>query len=171
MSTKPSLIPPWLTGAPVQEDPVERLITERNARYYEAMDTVLAAVEGGATPWEAVGYQVPSHEARSFMAWMMRDPERKRLMTQAQEVGSLGMFADTFSIVDGTDPLTAGEDIARSRLRFEQRKWALGTVDKKRYGERREIDINQTIDIRGAIEDAKRRVIEGSFEVVPDAAE
>ena len=105
-------------------------------------------------------------KGRSVGGRLMRDPERKRLLIEAQEVGSFGMYADTFSIVDGTDSTAPGEDIARSRLRFEQRKWALGVTDRKRYGERKELDINQTIDIRGAIADAKRRVIEGSFEVI-----
>ena len=176
MSTKSSALPTWLTGqlestpgSTPESDPVKHLVTERNARYYDFMVTVLAAIEGGCTPWEAVGHQLPSHEARTFMGWMMRDPERKRRLIEAQETGSFGMYADTFAIVDGTDPTAPVEDIARSRLRFEQRRWALATVDRKRYGERKELDINQTIDIRGAIADAKRRVIEGSFEVVSDA--
>lgn len=180
MSTKSSALPAWLTGqlestpgstpASIPDsDPVKHLVTERNARYYDLMGTVLAAIEGGCAPWDAIGHQLPSHERRTFMGWLMRDPERKRLLIEAQEVGSFGMYADTFSIVDGTDPTAPGEDIARSRLRFEQRKWALGVTDRKRYGERKELDINQTIDIRGAIADAKRRVIEGSFEDVSDA--
>ena len=65
------------------------------------------------------------------------------------------------------------EDVQRSKLRIDTRKWVLGVWNKKRYGEVKQLDITsiQTVNIVDALAEARARVIDGTaYRVESDSA-
>jgi hypothetical protein len=50
------------------------------------------------------------------------------------------------------------EDVNRSTLRANDRKWKMGVMNRKRFGDVRQIDQNVTIDLSGAMQQAQERL-------------
>lgn len=49
-------------------------------------------------------------------------------------------------------------DSQKARNQIDVRKWLLSKIFPDKYGERIELNVNQTVDIRGALEESKARV-------------
>lgn len=91
-----------------------------------------------------------------LLAWIMRDEERKGRYREAQEIGAEVVADQMIQIADGTDT-ELPEDIDRATLRINTRKWLLGVWNRKRFGETRQIEQNVTIDMAGAMSEARER--------------
>jgi hypothetical protein len=63
--------------------------------------------------------------------------------------------SEMLEIADASDSL---EDVARSTLRINTRKWLLGVWNRKRFGDVKQIEQNVTIDMGAAMADAQKRV-------------
>jgi len=90
-----------------------------------------------------------------FIGWIHKDADRKRRYLEAQEIGAEVVANQLLEIADAEDSI---EDVARSTLRINTRKWLLGVWNRKRFGETKQIEQNVTIDLGGAMEEARRRV-------------
>lgn len=96
-----------------------------------------------------------SPSLKKFIAWVMRDENRKAQYYEAQAIGAEVLFVEQSSIVDAKDTL---EDVNRSTLRANDRKWKMGVMNRKRFGDVKQIDQNVTVDLVGAIDRANERL-------------
>ena len=55
------------------------------------------------------------------------------------------------------DIVDAEVDVQRARLKCDNLKWAAARIDPDKWGDRLNLDINQTVDIGGALADAMKR--------------
>lgn len=97
-------------------------------------------------------YRQPEYEY--FLRWVMLDPQRKERYYEAQAIGAEVIASEMLDIADARDSL---EDVARSTLRINTRKWILGVWNRKRFGETKQIDHNVTVDLSEAMSAARAR--------------
>lgn len=104
-----------------------------------------------------------------LLRWIHKDLKRKALYQEAQEIGSEMMAAEIVEIADGeNNPL---EDVQRSQLRINTRKFLLASWNRKRYGESKQIEMNQSISVTDALDRANNRVaqiVDATFEDIMD---
>lgn len=98
-------------------------------------------------------YRQPEYEY--FLRWIHKDEGRKARFYEAQELAAHVVESELLKIADADDSL---EDVARSTLRINTRKWLLGVWNRKRFGETKQIEQNVTIDISAAMAEAQARV-------------
>lgn len=94
-----------------------------------------------------------------FLKWVNRNPELKRRLEEAQEIGAEILAAETIMISDGIDPNTGEpsmEEIERSALRIKSRQWLAGMYSK-RFKNNKDIEIT-TISLTQAMQEADSRV-------------
>lgn len=142
-----------LTPAPTSN---KQLTRELNETMYTAMfEHVLVKIAEGI-PLKAIlreDYRQPEYE--HFLRWVHKDENRKSRYFEAQEVGAELIASELLEIADADDSL---EDVARSTLRINTRKWLLGVWNRKRFGETKQIEQHVTVDILAAMEAASERV-------------
>ena len=103
-----------------------------------------------------------------FMSWVMRNDERKQRYEEAQEIGSAVVVEEMKDIADGSDAASNGmpEDIQRSTLRVNVRKWIAQVHNRKRYGDIKQLDVTTTnnVNLRVLLDkrEEKLRLIEGT---------
>lgn len=90
-----------------------------------------------------------------FISWVYRDEARRARYEEAQQVGAEVIKQDMLTIADASDSL---EDVNRSTLRINTRKWMLGVMDKKRFGDVKQIDQTVTINLGDAMREAQERL-------------
>jgi hypothetical protein len=110
-----------------------------------------------------------------FIRWVMMNPERKRRFREAQEIGAESVADELLDIADGTAGAGAFiEDVARSNLRIETRKWMLKTWNRARFADTKTVDVNVSNVTEEKLKqlsstDIKRMIIEGNYTTVEDA--
>ena len=75
-------------------------------------------------------------------------------------MGCEAMAEDIFDIADGNEDGKEDEDIARSRLRVDTRKWYLSKIKAKKYGERLDLAVTNNDDMTEEEIDARLKVLE-----------
>lgn len=124
-------------------------------RFEHSLDTVLAHIARG-NPLTAALEDYPfEFEYAKYLAWLLRDEDRKRRYYEAQEIGAEVVAQQMLAIADAEDSV---EDVARSTLRINTRKWLLGVWNRRRFGEVKQIEQNVTIDLSSAMAEAQARV-------------
>lgn len=63
------------------------------------------------------------------------------------------------------------EDVNRARLKSDNIKWLLARRGHAKYGDRLEVNVNQIVDIRSALDEAKRRALPASYQVLDDVTQ
>ena len=101
----------------------------------------------------------------TIFAWLDRHKEFADLYARAKEAAAETLVDEMLAIVDdsGEDwvegkngPVFNPEAVARSRLRFEGRKWLAGKLKPKRYGER--VDLNHGVQPDNPLADLLKRI-------------
>ena len=92
-----------------------------------------------------------------FYRWIKKDPQRKALFDEAQEMRTEFMAGEIIEIADADDSL---EDVNRSKLKIDTRKWLMGAHNRKKYGATTNIEMTGGISILGALAAANARVID-----------
>ena len=90
-----------------------------------------------------------------FISWVYRDESRRARYEEAQQVGAEVIKQDMLTIADASDSL---EDVNRSTLRINTRKWMLGVMDKKRFGDTKQVEQTVTINLGDAMREAQERL-------------
>lgn len=145
-------IPSWMLPA----TPVAELKLHNELRMFEnCLDGLLAHVAAGNPLSAAVERDPRGIDYVRLLAWINRDEGRKARYREAQELGAEVVADQMLAIADAADTI---EDVQRSTLRINTRKWLLGVWNRKRYGEVRQVDQNITIDMTQALVDAQARV-------------
>jgi hypothetical protein len=99
----------------------------------------------------------PINYAR-MLAWIHRDPKRQEMYYAAQAIGAQAVERDMLAIADAKDSI---EDVNRSTLRINTRKWLLGVWNRKRFGDVKQIEQNVNIDLSQAMQEAQARLDKG----------
>lgn len=97
-----------------------------------------------------------------FLSWVMKDHIRKNRYYEALEIGSEITISEMLEIADGKDSegQPSPEDIARSSLRINTRKYVIGVQNRKRFGEVKQLEVSTSISITAALEQANSRLID-----------
>ena len=118
-------------------------------------DDILEHVESGQ-PLKSFAEMRPlEFNYRRCISWIMRDETRKNRYYEAQEIGAEIVSHQILGIADASDSL---EDVARSTLRINSRKWLMGVWSRKRFGDIKQVDQNITIDLSAAMQEAQQRL-------------
>jgi hypothetical protein len=147
--------PEWL-APPISSAQLAHIRRENEAAFYPAVfDRALDGIAAGKPLSQVVEeYPVPIDYTR-LLQWIHRDENRKARYYEAQIVGADTIADQMIAISDASDNL---EDVQRSTLRINTRKWLLGVWNRKRYGDVKQIEQNVTIDMGEAMAAAQARV-------------
>ena len=145
-------VPSWMLPA----TPLAKLRLDNELTTFEnALDGLLEHVAAG-NPLSAAVERDPRDISYSrLLAWIHRDPARVERYRQAQEIGAEVVADQMIEIADGEGL----EDVNRSTLRINTRKWLLGVWNRKRYGEVKQIEQNVNIDLGEAMAAAQARAL------------
>lgn len=149
-------LPEWML--PTQELQKERAKLRREVTHatYEAMfEHVVDSVASGQPLTAVLERDQRGIDYRSFYSWILRDDRRKQRYYEAQELAAELVSAQMLKIADADDSL---EDVGRSTLRINTRKWLLGVWNRKRFGDIKQIEQNVNIDLSGAMKEAQARL-------------
>lgn len=162
-------LPSWLTPALAapespQHSPLDLAIIQQGREDKRALeeqrnecafDRVLETIARGNPLSAALENEVYEIDYPRYLSWIMRDMERKRRYYEAQETGAEVVSHQMIKIADADDSV---EDVARSTLRINTRKWLMGVWNRKRFGDIKQIEQNVTIDLSEAMRVAQERV-------------
>jgi hypothetical protein len=87
----------------------------------------------------------------TFQDWLQGDKEAAVRYARAQELRGDVLADEIISIADNDD------DAARARNRITSRQWLAGKLNK-RYGDRIDLNVTQTIDIGNTLAEARARL-------------
>lgn len=162
LQTIEQTLPDWLAPVPQSEDicrtqsPNKAILAELNNLAFENMfEGVLVKIATGKPLTQVLEEDYRQPEYEFFLRWIHRDETRKARFYEAQEMAAHVIEAQMLKIADADDSL---EDVARSTLRINTRKWLLGVWNRKRFGETKQIDHNVTVDLGAAMAAAQARV-------------
>lgn len=118
---------------------------------------ILSEIEEGAS-LRSILRRDGMPKQNTFFEWLNNDEEKAKQYTRATEKRADVIFEEILEIADETSKDTIitdkgeipnGEWMARSRLRVDARKWMLGKMNPKKYGEKIQTEhsgeINSTI--------------------------
>lgn len=111
----------------------------------EIFNRIISDIENGASLRSVLRKDnMPS--SSTFFIWIEEDEFKSKQYTRATEIRAENMFEDILSIVDentnDTITLEDGREIVnndviqRARLRMDARKWMLGKMHPKKYGDK-----------------------------------
>lgn len=97
-----------------------------------------------------------------FFEWIDKDEEKQKQYARVTELRAEALLDEMFDIVDETshDTITTdkgeipnGEWMQRSRLRYDARKWLIGKLNPKKYGDKIQQEITGETKINISFED------------------
>lgn len=151
-------LPDWLDPAPrtLAKSPpeVKSLVL---AQYEHIFMRVIDEIAHGQSLSQILRDDQRDIDYNDFYRWIKRDPQRSQLFAEAQEMRTEFMAGEIIQIADADDSL---EDVNRSRLKIDTRKWLMGAHNKKKYGATTNIEMTGGISILGALAAANARVID-----------
>lgn len=117
----------------------------------QAIDTILQRICEGESLRSILTYAdknvLPS--MRTFLRWVSEDEDLRQQYARAMEVRSEAMFEEILEISDEANAdlditedgkiRVVGEAVQRSRLKIDARKWMLGKMNPKKYGDKVDI--------------------------------
>ena len=154
-------LPDWLKPEPIdlKNNPVNRRLSYALAQSECAamFEPTLDKLAMGMAVSEIIRESAHEISCAEFLRWVHKDPTRKARYYEAQEIGAEVVASEMITIADGVNSL---EDVQRSKLRIDTRKFLLGVWNRKRYGEVKQVEMTGTISITEALAQAQARIIE-----------
>lgn len=150
--------PDWLDPAPrsLAKSPAEvRALTF--VQYEQVFMRAIDSIAHGMSLSQVLRDDQRDIDYNDFYRWIKKDPQRKLLFEEAQEMRTEFMAGEIIEIADADDSL---EDVNRSKLKIDTRKWLMGAHNKKKYGATTNIEVSGGISIAGALAAAQARIIE-----------
>lgn len=133
-----------------------RLQTQLEQQTFTAVfDDILEHIASGQPLTAFVEMRNTPFDYQRCLSWIMKDETRKNRYYEAQEMGAEVVSHQILGIADASDSL---EDVARSTLRINSRKWLMGVWSRKRFGDIKQVDQNITIDLSAAMQEAQNRL-------------
>lgn len=177
--TMDSTLPPWLVPPEPTVPTLSTKQVEKSRRdkrdiqlmtYAAFFEHALQDVAGGATLPTLCQQDPREISPAKFLAWILRDPERKRRYHEALQTNAEIVFSEIIDIADAKDvngfPNT--EDVQRSTLKIKTRQWWLGVVDRERFGDIKKLDVTtKNLDAEQlktiSTEELKQMVLSGEY--------
>lgn len=157
-------LPAWMVDPSA---PPARLAALRKANeiatFSAKFETIIDQITCGQPLKTLLGDDPRNLDYARFLAWVMKDEKRKNRYHEAQRVAAEVISTQMLEIADARDTI---EDVQRSTLRINTRKWYLGVLDRKRFGEVKQIDQTVTIDMVGAMEAARERASRARGDII-----
>lgn len=138
--------------------------------FTNAFESALDRIASGEPLTSIIESDQRNIDYAAMLRWIMKDPVRKARYYEAQEIGSEFVAGQMLQIADAENSL---EDVQRSTLRINTRKFLLSTWNRKRFGEVKQVEHSGMISITQALADADARAFEvydGEVETIDDAA-
>lgn len=152
---QPLPLPAWMIDPNAPPSALKALKRENEVTVFEAkFDHIITQLACGQPLKSLLGDDPRNLDYARFLAWVMKDDKRKEMYYDAQRIAAELISTQMLDIADASDSI---EDVQRSTLRINTRKWYLGVLDRKRFGEVKQIDQTVTIDMVGAMEAARER--------------
>lgn len=148
-------IPSWLM--PVEDPRYPRSKEHREVEEINfacVFERILEGLEEGKLITHMVKqYPVPIDMGK-LLRWVRKDPERFQRFEEAKQNGMIVKEEELLSIAQGETGL---EDVQRSKLQVDSIKWVMQAWDRKRYGDKQQIDTTITsIDMVEAMRRAEQ---------------
>ena len=161
----PLELPDWLSAGdppPLPPTPLSIANAKSNReliymKFENAFEGVLDKIASGYSLKKALDEDFRQFEAGMFIQWMKKTGDKYSRYVSAKEMRSELWVADLIDIADANDSM---EDVQRSRLKIDTRKWIIASDNRKVYGDTKVIDIGGQISILGALAAANSRTIE-----------
>ena len=84
----------------------------------------------------------------TFFVWLAEDEEKSKQYARACDIRAEVIFDEMLDIADdNTNDYVNSDNIQRSRLRVDTRKWMLSKLNPKKYSDKLQTDTNITGDI------------------------
>lgn len=169
----PLVLPEWLSSSKSPNvrlsAPLNKLETELLHLTFENMyDYILEQIALGEPLKKALALDVREPDYGKFLRWIHADEDRKNRYYEAQMIGSEIIADDMIEIADADDTI---EDVQRSTLRINTRKYLLSVWNRKRYGDIRQVEQTVNVSIVDAMERAQQRLMDNTIDVTPIAPE
>lgn len=156
-------IPAWMVAptpsvTPQQLPPAR--VTNREIMFmqFEIMfDHVLEQMAEGHPIKHTLDKDARGYESSTFIDWIKKDPQRTVRYENAQLLYAEKLGSEIIEIADAEDSI---EDVNRSKLRIDSRKWLMGVYNKRRYGDTKTIELGGSISITEALAQARARVVD-----------
>jgi hypothetical protein len=134
-----------------------------------AFEILLEGVSNGRPLSELLAaYHTPINTSM-FRAWVYKDASRKNAWLTAKAIGAEAVEDEMLQIADG---LTSSEDIQRSKLRIETRKWLMGVWNRKKYGDIKHVETTTTtVDMSNLNKDELRMKVLAALGMDSDSSE
>ena len=116
----------------------------------DAVDRVIAMVLDGAPLRVAIGEAGVS--VTTFNKWLQSDKEAATNYARATELRADLLADEALHLADGDG------DPAKVRNQMTIRQWLAGKLNGKRYGDRIDLNVTQTIDIGSTLAEARARL-------------
>ena len=151
-------LPNWLDPAPrtLATSPPE-VKALALAQYEHIFMRVIDSIAHGKSLSQVLRDDQREIDYNDFYRWIKKDPQRSQLFAEAQEMRTEFMAGEIIEIADADDTL---EDVNRSRLKIDTRKWLMGAHNRKKYGETKTVELGGSISITDALAQARARIIE-----------
>jgi hypothetical protein len=151
-------IPDWLEPAPrsLAKSPPE-VKALALAQYEFIFMRVIDSIAHGNSLSQILRDDQRDIDYNDFYRWIKKNPERNQLFTEAQEMRTEFMAGEIIEIADADDSL---EDVQRSRLKIDTRKWLMGAHNRKKYGEIKTVELGGSISITEALAQANARLVD-----------
>jgi hypothetical protein len=168
-STTIELVPDWLTAQPQQPAQVvqaqRRRVTKDLllATFEQTFERVLTEMAKGRTLKSVIVGDVRDLDYDAFWRWIKQDSMRYERYREAKELRTEWWAGRIIEIAEAEDSI---EDVARSKLKIDTYKWLMGADNRKQYGESKQIEVNQSISIISALQQANNRIAPLVDEVV-----
>jgi hypothetical protein len=163
-------IPDWLAPAtnshsvamqtpPLDISPAEHRRATRallDASFAAMFERVLTEMTKGRSLNAIVRDDLRDIEYDAFWRWIKRDPQRYERYKEAKELRTEWWAGRIVEIAEAEDSV---EDVARSKLKIDTYKWLMGADNRKQYGDIKQVEVNQSISITAALEQARSRLL------------
>lgn len=154
LKTHDASLPDWLSCGEVMSLSTDEVL---DIQYDSIFERILDKISSGITLKECLNDDVRKIEHAAFMKWINKNAKRKERYYEAQEVGSEMVASEIIDIADAKD--NPFEDIQRSKLRIESRKFLLSVWNRKRFGEVKQVEIGGSISVIDALNAANQRLV------------
>lgn len=164
-TTTIDLVPDWLTAQPqhtlAQPTPVEQAQRRRVTKelllttFEQTFERVLTEMAKGRTLKSVIVEDVRDLDYDAFWRWIKQDSMRYERYKEAKELRTEWWAGRIIEIAEAEDSI---EDVARSKLKIDTYKWLMGADNRKQYGDTKQIEVNQSISIISALEQANSRI-------------
>lgn len=138
--------------------------TELQRAQFEAIfETALDRIAGGTDVKEIFEHDHRGLDFARFVAWVRNNPDRYERWKEAQRTAAEILFVRLPSMADGTTGAQDGipEDVQRSTLKVTTARWMMGVMHRERFGEVKQVEMNTTIRLHSALQQARERALVG----------